>query len=86
MHCCLCISGWLALKVLLFGLIFLVSILMAVFYAPLEVIFDEMAAGGSNPELESRVCRQVNRGAIFTVILFLLLATMGFPGLAKPGF
>jgi len=78
------IAGWLSLKVFLFGLIFLVSILMAVFYAPLEAIFEQMKAEGSTPELEAAVQRQVNRGAFFTILLFLLLATMGFLGLAKP--
>jgi len=75
---------WLALKVFLFGMIFLVSILMAVFYAPLEAIFEQMKNEGSSPELEARVVKQVNRGAFFTIVLFLLLATMGYLGLAKP--
>jgi len=80
------LSVWLSLKVLLFGLIFMVSILMAVFYAPLEAIFDEMAEQGASAALEEKVVRQVNRGAFFTVLLFVLLAAMGFLGLAKPGF
>jgi len=76
---------WLALKVLLAGLVFLVSIMMAVFYAPLEGIFERMAAEGSSDALEAEIRSQVNKGAIFTVILFLLLATIAFLGLAKPG-
>lgn len=78
------IGLWLALKVFLFGMIFLVSIMMAVFYAPLEAIFATMLNEGSSPELEAKVAKQVNRGAFFTVLLFILLATMGFLGLAKP--
>lgn len=77
-------TNWLALKVLLFGQIFLVSSLMAVFYAPIEQIFEQMKASGSTPELEVRLRRQVNRGAVVTVVLFLLLATMAFLGQAKP--
>jgi hypothetical protein len=75
---------WLALKVLLFGQVFLVSALMAVFYAPIEAIFERMRATGSTPELEARLRSQVNRGAVVTIILFLLLATIAFLGQAKP--
>ena len=77
-------AGWLALKVLLFGAVFLVSLLMAAFYAPIEQIMAQMAEHGSTDELEARLCRQVNRGAVVTIILFLLLASMGFLGLTKP--
>lgn len=76
-------ANWLALKVLLFGQVFLVSSLMALFYAPIEGILTEMQASGSTPELEARLCRQVNRGAVVTVTLFLLLATIAFLGQAK---
>jgi len=75
---------WLALKALLAGLVFLVSIMMAVFYAPLEGIFARMATEGSTDAIEAEVRSQVNKGALFTVILFLLLATIAFLGLAKP--
>jgi hypothetical protein len=77
-------TNWLALKVFLFGQIFLVSSLMALFYAPIEGIFTQMQQSGSTPELEARLCKQVNRGAVVTVILFLLLATMAFLGQTKP--
>ena len=76
-------ANWLALKVLLFGQVFLVSSLMALFYAPIEGILTEMQASGSTPELEARLCRQVNRGAVVTVTLFLLLATIAFLGQTK---
>jgi hypothetical protein len=75
---------WLALKVLLAGMLFLVSIMMAVFYAPLEAIFDRMAAEGSHDAIEAEVRSQVNKGAFFTVCLFVLLASIAFLGLAKP--
>jgi hypothetical protein len=75
---------WLALKVLLTGMLFLVSIMMAVFYAPLEGIFDRMATEGSNDAIEAEVRSQVNKGAVFTVLLFVLLASIAFLGLAKP--
>ena len=77
-------ANWLALKVLLFGQVFLVSSLMALFYAPVEELFRQMQESGSTPELEQRVRTQVNRGAVVTVILFLLLATIAFLGQAKP--
>ena len=77
-------ANWLAIKVLLFGQVFLISSLMALFYAPVEAILQKMQAGGSTPELEMRLCKQVNRGAVVTVVLFLLLATIAFMGQAKP--
>jgi hypothetical protein len=77
-------ANWLALKVLLFGQVFLVSSLMALFYAPVEGILNRMQLEGSTPELEKKLRRQVNRGSVVTVILFLLLACIGFLGLAKP--
>jgi len=77
-------ANWLALKVLLFGQVFLVSSLMALFYAPIEGIFDQMREAGSTPELESRLRTQVNRGSVVTVILFLLLASIAFLGQTKP--
>jgi hypothetical protein len=57
---------------------------MAVFYAPIEGILAQMQAGSSTPEGAARRCRQVNRGASVTVILFLLPASIGFVGQAKP--
>jgi hypothetical protein len=77
-------TNWLALKVLLFGQVFLISSLMAVFYAPIEKIFEQMKATGSSPELEQRLRTQVNRGSVVTIILFLLLASIAFLGQAKP--
>ena len=77
-------ANWLAIKVLLFGQVFLVSSLMALFYAPIEGILAQMQTDGSTPELEKQLCKQVNRGAVVTVLLFLLLATIAFMGQAKP--
>jgi hypothetical protein len=77
-------ANWLAVKVLLFGQVFLISSLMALFYAPIEGILRQMQASGSTPELEIRLRGQVNRGAVVTVVLFLLLATIAFMGQAKP--
>jgi hypothetical protein len=75
---------WLALKVLLAGSLFLVSIMMAVFYAPLEAIFERMKTEGSHDAIEREVRAQVNKGAFFTVLLFVLLAVIAFLGLSKP--
>lgn len=77
-------AGWLGLKVLLFGLIFLVSSLMALFYAPIEGIMADMREQGATDALEARLRTQVNRGAVVTIILFLLLASMAYLGLTKP--
>jgi hypothetical protein len=77
-------ANWLAIKVLLFGQVFLISSLMAVCYAPIERIFEQMKANGSSPELEQRLRTQVNRGSVVTIILFLLLASIAFLGQAKP--
>ena len=75
---------WLAVKVTLAGAVFLVSTMMAVFYAPIEGILQRMQAEGSSEAIETALRKQVNRGAFWTVLLFVLLATIGFLGLSKP--
>jgi hypothetical protein len=75
---------WLALKMLIAGLVFLTSIMMAVFYAPIEAIFDRMETEGSSDAIEAEICSQVNKGGFFTVLLFVLLAANAFLGQAKP--
>ena len=75
---------WLAVKVALAGGVFLVSTMMAVFYAPVEGILNQLKEQGSSPELEAKICSQINKGAFWTVLLFVLLATIAFLGLAKP--
>lgn len=77
-------TQWLAVKVMLAGAVFLVSTMMAVFYAPIEGILNEMQNDGSSTALEVKLRMQVNRGAFWTVLLFFLLATIGFLGVAKP--
>ncbi|HJP38030.1 MAG TPA: hypothetical protein QF499_02735 [Gammaproteobacteria bacterium] len=77
-------DGWIALKVLLAGLVFLVSTMMAVFYAPIEGILQQMEVEGTSNAIEVRLRLQVNRGAFWTVLLFVLLASIGYLGLAKP--
>lgn len=56
---------------------------MALFYAPLGV-FAQMQASGSTSELERRVRSHVNTGAVFSIILFLLLASIAYLGMIKP--
>lgn len=75
---------WLSVKVALAGSVFLISTLMAVFYAPVEGMLGELREQGSSPALEARIATQINRGAFWTVILFFLLATIAFLGLVKP--
>jgi hypothetical protein len=78
------LEPWLALKVTLAGAVFLVSTMMAVFYAPIEAILQQMEAEGTSIAIEARLRKQVNRGAFWTVLLFVLLATISFLGLVKP--
>ncbi len=77
-------AQWLAVKVTLAGAVFLVSTMMAVFYAPIEGILQQMQTDGSSAALETKLKSQVNRGAFWTVLLFVLLAVIGFLGLVKP--
>jgi hypothetical protein len=78
------VQTWLALKVFLSGMVFLVSTMMAVFYAPLEGIFERLKSEGSSDELEALIRSQVNKGGFWTVLLFVLLASIAFLGQAKP--
>ncbi len=77
-------TQWLAVKVALAGAVFLVSTMMAVFYAPTEGILKQIQAEGGSETLEAKLRSQINKGAFWTVLLFVLLAAIGFLGLAKP--
>ena len=78
------LAPWLALKVTLAGTVFLVSTMMAVFYAPVEGLLRELREWGSSETLERKIRTQINRGAFWTLIMFVLLAAIAFLGLAKP--
>ena len=77
-------SRWLSLKVLLFGLVFGVSLMMARYFAPLEAAMRRLGETGSTPVIEQQIRSLVNRGGIFVVLLFILLATNAYLGLFKP--
>jgi hypothetical protein len=77
-------QNWLALKALLLGLVFLVSIWMARYYAPLVNVVERLKTEGSTAEIEAEIRFYVNRGAMGSAALFCLLASIVYLGVNKP--
>ncbi len=75
---------WLALKALLLGLVFLVSISMSRYYAPLVNVVERMKTEGRTDDIESSICFYVNRGAVGSVALIFLWASIVYLGVNKP--
>jgi hypothetical protein len=57
---------------------------MALFYVPLGGVFAQIQASGSTSVQERSVRSHANKGATFTILLFLLLASIAYLGMIKP--
>ena len=66
------------------GLVFLVSVWMARYYAPLVNIVERLKTEGSSDGIEQEIRFYVNRGAMGSAALFILLASIVYLGLNKP--
>ena len=77
-------AGWLAAKVLLFGLIFLCSIMIDVEFRPMGPAFARLAAEGSTPEIEAVIRRSVDRAVFWVSAIYILLLSIAFLGAVKP--
>lgn len=75
---------WLALKLLLFGLIFPCSIMIDVEFRPLGAAFARLAAEGSTPDIEAQISRTVNRTVWWVLAVYALVVVITFLGAVKP--
>ena len=78
------LQAWLALKALLLGLVFLVSISMARYYAPLVNVVERLRTEGSTDEIENSICFYINRGLAGSFTLIFLWAAIVYLAINKP--
>ncbi len=79
------IAPWLALKVLLFGLIFFCAIMIDVEFRPMGPAFVRLATEGSKPEIEALITRTVDRAVWWVLAIYALVIAITFLGAVKPG-
>lgn len=75
---------WLALKALLFGLIFLAAIMIDVAFKPVGPLLGKLIADGSSDATELPLLRAMNRTRIWVLLIYLLLLATAFLGNVKP--
>ena len=76
--------GWLAWKVVLFGAIFLCSIMIDVEFRPMGPAFARLATEGSTPATEAVIRRSIDRAIVWVLAIYALLTTIAFLGAVKP--
>jgi hypothetical protein len=77
-------AGWLAAKVLLFGLVFVCSIMIDIEFRPMAPAFARLATEGSTVEVEAVIRRSVDRAVVWVVAIYVLLSSIAFLGAVKP--
>jgi hypothetical protein len=77
-------AGWLAGKVLLFGLVFLCSIMIDLEFRPMGPAFARLATEGSTPQIEAVIGRTVDRAVLWVAAIYVLLLSIAFLGAVKP--
>ena len=77
-------APWLALKVLLFGLIFPCAIMIDVEFRPVGPAFGRLAAEGSTPEIEAVITRTVDRAVWWVLAIYALVIVITFLGAVQP--
>ena len=76
-------AGWLALKLLLFGLAFWVTLGIDTVFQPFTTLL-KMGPDGSTPEKEAVVRRLTHRTMAWALLLYALVAGAAFLGKVKP--
>ena len=77
-------TKWLALKIILFAMIFAMSILIDVLFAPVGPAFMKLAQYGSTPDIEREISHGINGAMVPVLSIYLLLAVIAFIGIAQP--
>lgn len=75
---------WLAVKILLFGLVYWAAIAIDLSFRPFLAPFMEIGQHGSTPEREEAVTRAVNNTLIAVSTLYVLIFTIALLGKVKP--
>lgn len=77
------LPAWLAGKVLLFGLIFVCSIMIDVEFRPMGPAFARLASEGSTPQIEAVISRSIDRAIVWVLAIYVLLFAIAFLGTHK---
>ncbi len=77
-------SGWLAAKVLLFGVIFGFGIGIDYAFRPVGPAFAQLATAGSSPGVEATIRRGVIGSIRYVLALYAVLLIVAFLGVTKP--
>lgn len=76
-------AGWFALKILLFGTIFWISLGIDTVFQPFTTLL-RMGPGGSTPAGEARVRRLTHLTMAWALLLYAVIAAVAFLGRVKP--
>jgi hypothetical protein len=76
-------GGWLAAKVLLFGLIFACGIGIDFAFRPIGPAFVRLATEGSKPDIEAAIGSAVDGAIRFVLALYALIVVIAFLGVTK---
>jgi len=77
-------AGWLAWKVLLFALIFALSIGIDFAFRPIVPAFARLASEGSRPDIEATITGATDHAIRWVLALYALIAGIAFLGVVKP--
>jgi hypothetical protein len=78
------LEGFLAVKAILFGLIFVAAILIDMAFRPVGRHLQALLANGSSDETEIPLRRTMDRTRVFVVAVYVLLLATSFVGVVKP--
>jgi hypothetical protein len=79
-------QGWLAAKVLLYGLLVFCGLMIRVMAQPFGPAFAEIARAGSTPEAERRLNGAMQRARPFVIAIWVGLVVITYLGAVKPAF
>lgn len=77
-------APWLAMKALMFGLIFAAAIMIDVAFKPVGPLLVRLVGEGSSDATEAPLLRTMNRTRWWVWTVYLLLLTTAYLGLVKP--
>lgn len=77
-------GGWFGWKILLFAMIFAMSIAIDVAFRPVGPAFARLASEGSKPDIETTIAGAVDGAIRYVLVLYALLIAIAFLGIAKP--
>lgn len=76
-------GGWFGAKILLFAVIFAASIGIDLAFRPIAPAFAELAARGSQPEIEREITLAVDGAIRYVLLLYALIIAIAFLGITK---